>query len=85
MIPFRSIMAAPFRFGGAIWRASAFLLAGRPVIAPEFVRRDRMAYCRGCEHNENGVCAVCTCLIDAKVFLSSEQCPDTPPRWKSLV
>ncbi len=78
------LAAAPFRFAAALWRSSVYLAKGRPVIAPESVRRERMANCIGCPHNEHGLCLKCGCLIDAKVMLSSEECPDTPPRWERL-
>lgn len=72
------------RFFDAMWRAFRYWVRGRPVVAPRFERVNRMAHCRGCPHNDSGICAKCDCLIDAKVMLSSEECPDHPPRWLAL-
>ncbi len=76
--------AAPFRLLAAIGRALLFLIKGRPVIAPLSIQRERMLHCAGCEMNENGLCTICCCLIDAKAMISSEECPDNPPRWKRV-
>ena len=52
----------------------------RPEIAPEYVRNVRAARCHLCPHNERGQCQICTCVIDAKVYLATEKCPATDPR-----
>jgi len=75
---------APFRFARAMYHALLYLLSGRPVIAPELIRKHREAICKPCRFNDHYFCRRCSCLIAAKVCLASEQCPDTPPRWKSL-
>lgn len=78
------LAAAPFRFAAALWRSSLYLAKGRPVIAPESVRRERQANCSVCPNNEHGLCLICGCLTDAKTMLSGEDCPDKPPRWERL-
>lgn len=84
MIPLKTLAGAPVRFTVAAFRAMIFLAHGRPVITPHYIRQERMAFCTGCEHNEHGMCTKCACLIDAKTYISSEECPDTPPRWHRL-
>lgn len=62
-----------------------YVIAGRPVIAPEQVISDRERICGSCEENDKGVfpqCNACTCIIEAKVMLSSESCPRG--YWMSL-
>jgi hypothetical protein len=36
----------------------------------------RLGFCKKpCEHNVNGVCRKCGCIIQAKVRFTSSQCP----------
>ncbi len=72
------------RFFRAIYHALLYVMSGRPVIVPEMIKEHREATCRPCKYNDNGWCRRCNCMLAAKVLLASEQCPDTPPRWKSL-
>lgn len=75
---------SPFRLAAALWRAFLWFCRGRPIITPEKIRLEREEKCRLCEHREADQCGLCTCLIFSKVMLSSEQCPDDPPRWFRL-
>lgn len=75
---------SPFLLCAAIGRTIGRFFAGRQVIAPVEVREHRLAICRFCPHFKDDQCGICLCLIDAKVMLSGEQCPDNPPRWKRL-
>lgn len=84
VIPLRKWFAAPFRLAAAIWRSFRYWLAGRPVIAPTYERQRRKAICDYCHHNQGDICDVCACIIDAKIYLSAEQCPDSPARWLRL-
>lgn len=79
-----TLLAAPLRFASAAWRALVFLAHGRPILTPNSIREQRMAECVLCPNNEHGLCNKCACLIDAKTYISSEECPDTPPRWTQL-
>lgn len=74
----------PFTLAKALWRSFTYLLAGRPVIAPKAVIEVREAKCNACVKNLGGWCQICSCLVEAKVLLSAEQCPDDPPRWMRL-
>ncbi len=62
-------------------------LAGVDAASPE-IEGLRLSKCEPCEHNQPGVlgryCHLCGCYIDLKVKVASEQCPDTPPRWKAV-
>lgn len=78
------IATAPFRFLWAVGRSAWYGLLGYPVVAPKFVQEQRHLSCKNCEHNTSGLCSLCICVIDAKVLLSAEECPDKPPRWRSL-
>ena len=77
-------LLAPFRFAISVWRSICYIIAGRPVIAPRHEYERREAICAYCRHNQDGVCGLCACFIGAKILLSSEQCPDKPPRWLRL-
>lgn len=68
----------------ALWHAALYLFAGKPVIAPKAVRVHRLHLCLDCQYHDSGVCDLCECFIGAKTKLSSESCPDQPPRWKAL-
>lgn len=41
----------------------------------------RKKQCLECEHQDLGVCTICTCFCSAKIRLAKESCPDDPPRW----
>ena len=75
---------SPLRFAAAVARSLHRFFAGLSVVAPEEVREQRASICRFCPHNEDGQCMRCLCIIDMKVMLSGEQCPDDPPRWLRL-
>jgi len=75
---------SPFRFAAAMWRALVWACGGRPIITPEKIRLEREGECQVCPHRELDQCMLCSCLLDAKLMLSSEQCPDSPPRWYRL-
>jgi hypothetical protein len=78
------ILRAPFTFARAVWHAGVFLAEGRPVLTPQSIRKHRLSICETCCHNENSFCGLCACYTEAKTFVSSESCPDTPPRWAAL-
>lgn len=78
------IAKAPFTFAQAMWHAFLFWWAGRPVLTPPKFRDARLNKCAPCENNVKGWCQLCSCYVEAKISLSSEQCPDDPPRWRAL-
>jgi hypothetical protein len=66
-------------------RAAAwhFLRTGRVRVSDE-VRDERLAVCRACPYGQPAVffdpekfrtCSVCTCLVEAKARLATEECP----------
>lgn len=70
------------RFPNPLTFAKAVLhWARRPEIAPDFVRRERIARCAACTYYEHGQCQVCTCLVSVKTLLATERCPAKSPRW----
>lgn len=72
-------------FFRAVWHAGVYLWHGWPVLAPKSVVAYREAKCRVCRYKEWGQCRKCAgCFIGAKVLVASEQCPDSPPRWRRL-
>jgi len=54
----------------------------RPELTPDRVAAIREARCQLCPHHSGGQCQICTCIVDIKVRLATESCPDTPPHWK---
>lgn len=76
---------SPFRFAAALCRSARERFRGVPVIAPDDVIDRRDATCAICEFNRQGQCTRCDCVISMKTLLSSERCPDVPPRWLALI
>lgn len=75
---------SPVRLAKFVFRTVRHVLQGRPAIAPPDIRAERYETCLRCPQNIDGQCRVCTCFISVKVLLSSESCPENPPRWKKL-
>lgn len=48
---------------------------GFQVLVPTKIMEHRFAECQACEHNQDGTCEICHCLIHAKVMLAPESCP----------
>lgn len=72
-------------FARAMWHAALYVWHRQPIIAPKPVVTFREARCTPCKFNDYGQCRKCNgCFIAAKVLLSSEQCPDVPPRWNRV-
>lgn len=66
--PFRYLAAQARRFFAWIFRYETL------VTVPEWVAR--MEVCRSCPSLvEDRYCGICTCDVDAKSFLATEQCP----------
>lgn len=75
---------SPVRLAKSIFRTVRYVLQGRPAIVPPDIRAERYELCQACPSNSGGQCRICTCFVSVKVILSSETCPDNPPRWKKL-
>lgn len=71
-------------FWKALHNAIRHRVAQGNIITPRPEVERREAICAYCSHNQNGQCALCGCALAAKVWLRSEKCPDTPPRWTAL-
>ena len=80
----RAIVRAPKTFAIAMYHAWLYRREGKPVLTPDKILGHRRAHCSVCEHNFHGFCNLCVCLIDSKTMISSESCPDDPPRWFEL-
>jgi len=72
------------RFFTALYHAGIYICEGRPVIAPKQIVDAREGTCLKCKYNDFNTCRICSCYIAAKIRLSSEECPDKPPRWSKL-
>lgn len=60
--------------------------AGRPLRKPEEQAAIKLI-CHACPHtrNDDAKCAICGCTdMDDKRSMATEQCPDSPPRWKAV-
>ena len=57
-----------------------WIRAGLPL-ANERVHADRLRKCDACPHRKNFWCQKCKCVCYLKTKVSTEQCPDSPPRW----
>jgi len=59
--------------------ASLFDTASRfmqdPTPAPAAVKEERMEICNGCEHNKNGFCELCGCVLKLKTGFANMKCP----------
>lgn len=66
------------RFFRSMWRLFRWWLCGRPVIVPEKVERYRLEWCHTCDwfDPESRQCLSCTCLVDVKTKIASEECPE---------
>lgn len=67
-----------------MYHSALYLLAGKPVIAPEGVQYARRTTCQNCPHYRAMQCGLCDCLVNLKVMLSAEACPDNPARWSAV-
>lgn len=72
------------RFFAAIGRVVRTLFKRKNVVVTPEIRMAREEACEICPYNVDGWCQLCDCLLCVKTLLASEQCPDTPPRWKRL-
>jgi hypothetical protein len=63
-------------FFKAMLRAAWWKLRGRPVLVPSEVQEVRIGKCEGCiwfdPHARQ--CLDCSCFVDAKTWLASEEC-----------
>lgn len=61
----------------AMLRAFWWSLRGYRVLVDEADELERKAECLNCDEyaEESGQCKICTCLIEAKTRVASEQCP----------
>jgi len=58
-------------------------MAGLPVV-PANTHDDRQSKCGVCPHRKGAWCKKCKCLIKLKTKLATEECPDSPPRWRNF-
>lgn len=74
----------PIHLFRSAYHAALYAIAARPMIAPKLLQRSRQNICLSCPHYKDLQCLKCQCFTYLKVKLSSESCPDDPPRWKAL-
>jgi len=75
---------SPFRAIAASIRLSWWKLRGFRIFVTEDEELERLAICYECESfvPETEQCAVCTCWVNLKTKLASEQCPKR--KWLRL-
>jgi hypothetical protein len=78
----------PIRFFVAMLRTGYARLRGYRILVNHAEEIHRWRRCELCPHRIKGPeligdqCGLCGCLLDAKVLLTMEQCPDN--RWKRI-
>lgn len=77
------MIRAAGRFLAALGRAAGRLARRQSVLAPIPARVARLEHCHPCESNAGGICQECSCVIQAKVLLASEECPKK--KWRKIV
>ncbi len=71
----------------AFGRSVAQVIAGRALLAPERVQKERWGVCLTCDHyrSSDRRCSLCGCYtaswLVGKIELAAEQCPARPPKW----
>lgn len=78
----KSRWTAPFRLARALWHVVVYYWQGKPVLAPAVVVLHREETCKRCRFKDDIFCRKCSCILPAKIRLSSEECPDN--RWAAL-
>jgi hypothetical protein len=76
-VEFPSLAAQARGLAGAVGR---FVASGARMVPQEEQAR-RLAICHECPEFSRGKCTICGCVARWKARLSSEHCPDSPPRW----
>jgi hypothetical protein len=64
-----------FHFFMAWWSMRWARFRGLRILTTPFEQEQRFSICGPCQHNSGGVCDVCKCLIQAKIMLTTEECP----------
>jgi len=78
----------PILFLLAMVRTCYVRLWGYRILVNEEEEKFRWRRCNICPHRIKGPeiigdqCGICSCLLDAKLLLTMEQCPDN--RWKRI-
>jgi hypothetical protein len=67
--------------GRAIGRVVAAAVTGDKISVSKEEKERRLAICRSCEYFTGKSCGLCGCVAKWKTKLSTEHCPDNPPRW----
>lgn len=66
---------SPFRFLSAMFRMVRAMFCGKTVVLPYDLVIEREATCSVCPYNDSGWCTQCTCWIELKAQLRTEDCP----------
>jgi hypothetical protein len=69
------IVPNPFRFLAAMWRIVCAMFRGKTVVLPDDTVEEREATCSTCPFLDGGWCTQCTCWIELKAQLRTEDCP----------
>lgn len=65
----------PFTFLGAAGVALWARVRGYEILVTPEAQAKREAVCEVCEFFDGDQCAVCGCLVQAKIALNTEKCP----------
>ena len=71
----------PFRLVAALWRSLWWKLRGYDMLATEEEQESRWTHCLPCRHRVGQQCAICTCFLEPKIMLTSEECPYPMNKW----
>lgn len=75
-----NFLAAIGRTLRAVWKQD------EPIVASPPVRLVRTLRCRknDCGHyvKKSDQCGLCTCVVELKVTMAAESCPDSPQQWR---
>lgn len=73
----------PFVFLAAVFRAIWHSLTSPyEIVVTESQQNKRLSICRSCKYHDDGQCEICTCYIEPKSMLVTEDCPIG--RWPKL-
>jgi hypothetical protein len=84
-LDFPSIMKQAKNVAEAIGRATTHAIAAGSISAVwvgSEVLGERRGTCRACPYLREDRCVLCGCFYEQKIRLATEECPDSPPRWK---
>lgn len=69
----------------ALGRAAKSVMAQQRLpLVDEGTHEARLNQCYVCDKRINDQCSLCGCFVDKKTWVTTEKCPDNPPKWSSV-